>query len=220
MEDHLYIKSKGGNMKKCKESKDIMTETKAPENKKKISQAERYTCSVISGGITACALHDGNLDLVTVLSEITKSCSSVVKGKTVEIELMLMSQAKTLDILFNRMLVKAVSSDLMAHFEKFTEIALKAQNQSRQTLAALGDLKHPRRATFIKQQNNAHNQQVNNNCTDNFPKKSDDLANELLKEKGNEALDFRRAPAAIEIDRPVVPVAAVHRPKNGPRKGY
>lgn len=40
--------------------------------------------------------------------------------------------------------------------------ALKAQNQCRQTLAALAEIKNPRRTTLIGQQNNATNQQVNN----------------------------------------------------------
>jgi hypothetical protein len=156
------------------------------EKTRKIIRSKDYTCSVISAGVTASALHDDNLDLGTVLGEFTKMGSRVVRGKTVDIELMLLMQAETLNIVFNRMLVNAANSELMVHFEKFTEIALKAQNQSRQALAALGELKHPRRATFIKQQNNAHNQQVNNNCADDFSKKIDDSTNELLREGSDE----------------------------------
>ena len=42
-------------------------------------------------------------------------------------------------------------------------LALKAQAQSRATISALVDLKHPRQAMFVKQANIAHGpQQVNN----------------------------------------------------------
>jgi hypothetical protein len=41
-------------------------------------------------------------------------------------------------------------------------IALKAQNKSRQTLVTLIEFKNPTKTTFIRQQNNAISQQVNN----------------------------------------------------------
>src|SRR3990167_2477469 len=208
MEDHLYIKIKEEIMKESNELKqnnsiDISKTNQLDQKKqKKIQRSKNYTCSVISSAITVNALHDENLDLPTVLDELIKINFSVVDGKTVEIKLMLMTQAKTLDILFNKMLVKATNSELMIHFEKFMEIALKAQNQSRQVLSTLCELNHPRRSTFIKQQNNnAHNQQINNGCADNFSKKPDNLANELLKEKSNEKLDIGSSSKTITLNQ-------------------
>jgi hypothetical protein len=51
----------------------------------------------------------------------------------------------------------------LKHFETYLGLALKAQAQSRATITALGELKNPRHATFVKQANIAHGpQQVNN----------------------------------------------------------
>lgn len=69
-------------------------------------------------------------------------------------------------------------------------------------LLALAELKNPRRATFIKQKNNAINQQINSSSQEqvkNF-KNSDKFANELLKEPNHEALDFRGTPETGNIN--------------------
>ena len=49
--------------------------------------------------------------------------------------------------------------------EIYSNMAFNAQKQCRQTLLALHEVQHPRRTTFVNQQNNAINQQVNNNST-------------------------------------------------------
>ncbi|MGH8646968.1 MAG: hypothetical protein ACREX4_21935 [Gammaproteobacteria bacterium] len=64
------------------------------------------------------------------------------------------------------------------------QLALKAQNQCRQTLAALAEIKNPRRTTFIGQQNNATNQQVNNVGGPSETRKNPETReNELLEAK-------------------------------------
>ena len=69
---------------------------------------------------------------------------------------MLLSQAQTLDHLFHDYAVLA-RSNLRGNTrkaEKFMELALKCQNHSRQTIIALMALKNPKRATFVKNQQN------------------------------------------------------------------
>jgi hypothetical protein len=82
------------------------------------------------------------------------------------------------------------------------DIALRAQNQSRKTLAVLAEIKNPRRTTFIKQQNNAVNQQVNN-AIKSKSEKIKKVANELLELKDEQRLDTRAAASSITDDSQV-----------------
>src|SRR3990167_10969508 len=102
------------------------------------------------------------LDAPTVMKELMQSAKKVSNGNVTEIEQMLMVQAKTLDYVFYDALTKLVDLSMINQIECFMNIALRAQTQSRKTLATLAELKHPRRTTFIQQQNNAGIQQVNN----------------------------------------------------------
>lgn len=70
-------------------------------------------------------------------------------------EAMLMSQAQTLDSLFH--LRANLAQSMLKHpelSERYMRQALRCQNQCRQTLAALVELKNPKRAVFIKRQQN------------------------------------------------------------------
>ena len=91
------------------------------------------------------------------------------------------------------------------------QLALKAQNQCRATLAALADIKNPARATFIK--NTATNQQVNLGAAPP-QKNSADSANELLEVKAHERLDTRAPSEAVPVDSPLEAVAAFDGTKN------
>ncbi len=74
-----------------------------------------------------------------------------------------MSQATSLQSIFADLARKAQAQTYLNHFETYLSLALKAQAQSRATITALGELKNPRQATFVKQANIAHGpQQVNN----------------------------------------------------------
>ena len=69
---------------------------------------------------------------------------------------MLLSQAQTMDHLFHdyAVLARANLRGNTRKAEKFMELALKCQNHSRQTIIALMALKNPKRATFVKNQQN------------------------------------------------------------------
>jgi hypothetical protein len=56
---------------------------------------------------------------------------------------MLTKQAIALDLIFNRLALKATSADYMKNYEVFMRLAFKAQAQSRCTVEALAMLKHP-----------------------------------------------------------------------------
>ncbi len=137
---------------------------------------------------------------------------SALKGDIQPIETMLMAQACTLDLLFNKCVRIARNSEFLNGTEAYSNMAFKAQKQCRQTLLALREVQHPHRATFVKQQNNAINQQVNNNSTEkDFQKNS---ANELLTEVEYETMDTRGTFKASRTDKELEAVGTVHGGKD------
>lgn len=145
--------------------------------------------------------------------ELDRQNEELLSGDTQRIETMLLDQSHTLQSMFTFFLQKMSGSKQMDQMEVFTRLALKAQNQCRQSLATLGELKNPRRATFIKQQNNAVNQQVNNEN----PKKTEKDANELLEVIPNERLDTRTKKETVGVDKKVEAVGEVNGCKNRDR---
>lgn len=145
--------------------------------------------------------------------ELFKLCNSktekTLAGSTEKIESMLMNQAYTLECLFHKMASKAARADYIPNMQTYFDIAMKAQKQCRQTLSALVDIKHPRRAMFVKQQNNAINQQIKNGSDpENFQEKP---ANELLTEVQYETVDTRGTLKASRADKELEAVGKVQR---------
>lgn len=86
----------------------------------------------------------------------------IFSGDLNHLEDMLLNQAHVLESIFYSFTEKMLDSKYMEHLQVYAQTALKAQKQCRDTLSALADLKKPKHTSFIKQQNNAINQQVNN----------------------------------------------------------
>jgi len=105
----------------------------------------------------------GDVDLQELVKGIKESCDQVQGGDLHRMEAMLIGQATALQSIFTDLARKAQAQTYLKHFETYLGLALKAQAQSRATITALGELKNPRHATFVKQANIAHGpQQVNN----------------------------------------------------------
>lgn len=137
------------------------------------------------------------VDLPKLDSAFNEHLAALKNGDLNQIEAALYSQALILQDYFCRVIKMVAVTKSLDHAQMLGHLALKAQNQCRTTLSTLSEIKHPKRSTFIKQQNNAINQQVNNiTQPDNFQKISIH-ENELLKDSQNEALDTGRTPAAI-----------------------
>lgn len=179
---------------------------KIVDNKKKseagVLNAKFSTESVLNSMQTIQLFSNDNADIVILLNEINKQVDKVIDGDTRRIETMLMTQAQTLDVIFHKMIRSTMGAKILPQFQAYADLGLKAQNQCRKALLALAEVKNPKRATFIKQQNNAVNQQVNNGInSENLKNKN--IANELLSEVKNETLDDRRASAALNINLPM-----------------
>ncbi len=148
------------------------------------------------------------VDLSRLREDITTQVEAIQRGDISQIETALYSQAMVLQHLFNELASYAQLTNNANVMQTLTQTALKAQNQCRVTLATLVDLRNPRQATFIKQQNNAINQQINNGSqTENLEK----MANELLTEVNHAALDSRGTTETIGINQAVEAMASIDR---------
>lgn len=144
-----------------------------------------------------------------IMFGLAEQIRMVRAGNLSEVEAMLVSQAVGLQTQWASLSRKAVHQDYMPHFQTYMTLALKAQAQSRATLEALIELKHPRHPpTFVKQANIAHGPQQVNNGTDAQPSRTEEAAaapSKLLDAnpsptlplgEAHERLDSRTPPAA------------------------
>lgn len=104
-----------------------------------------------------------DVDLEALVKGIIETTNQVKDDDLHRLESMLVSQATSLQSIFTDLARKAQAQTYLKNFETYLGLALKAQAQSRATITALGELKNPRHATFVKQANIANGpQQVNN----------------------------------------------------------
>lgn len=157
---------------------------------------------------------DLEIDIPKLDDTLKSHVTAIQCGDLKHIEATLYSQAIILQDYFYRMMKMAAVSKNSTDIQLFGQLALKAQTQSRATLSALADIKHPKRTTFIKQQNNAINQQVNNNNLPKISQNLSDFKNELLTEATHETLDTRRTPETITINSGMETLEAINRCQN------
>ena len=149
------------------------------------------------------------LDGTETLLSLSRKIDSLSKGKTWEMEQMLVSQAVALDAIFTRLSLRAHGNfgEYIKAGETYLRLALKAQSQCRATLESLAEIKNPR--PYI-QNNRAEYQQVNNGAVRNSETNTRPPAhaeksfstNELLEDKTHEQewLDTRTPTEAIRSD--------------------
>jgi HD superfamily phosphohydrolase len=200
------------------------TDRQAEIVKLKKTGAECMTSSSMVNANAIQALHaktfigDGvqGIDFSTTVIELEKAIAKVRGGDISGLEAMLICQAQTLENVFLHFITRASNAEYLKNLDLYMHLALKAQNQSRATLATLAELKNPRRATFIKQQNNAVNQQVNNQTDPDSENRkiSEQFANELLEQQHGERLDFGATATASGTDTILEAVGAIHRTKD------
>ena len=137
-------------------------------------------------------------DAAQSLKTLRERIKKVQGGDMAGVEATLVAQADTLDAVFNSMLLRAMNNQQnLQHFEGLMRVAMKAQAQCSLTLRTLSEIKNPRQTAFIKQQNNANQQIVNNDLPG--AQETRKQPNELLR-KGDavEAMDGGRETKAIE----------------------
>ena len=140
-------------------------------------------------------------DFNTMVNILESKNRAVSEGDLRSIEAMLLDQSHVLQSVFMIYTQKMSNSKYTENVEAYARIALRAQNQCRQTLATLVELKNPKRATFIKQQNNAVNQQINQSQQSEILKNRQSKANELFEEIPHEQLDTGTPQASFRADQ-------------------
>jgi len=181
--------------------------------------AKMYTNPICSSALTIDDLNSNKLDFATLARELEKKVNKIIDGDLCGIECMLMTQAITLNVIFNNLTRLITRAEYIPQLQVYSDIALKSQNQCRQTLAVLAELKNPKRTMFVKQQNLAINQQVNNETATINSEKTGALKNELLsiEAKKHETLDNRRAFTSINTN-PEMETVEASRSENPRRK--
>jgi len=171
------------------------------------------------------------LDIFCLISALKENSEQVVKGDMQLIETMLITQAQTLDAIFNNMAVRSYNSEYLKPMDHKMRLALKAQSQCRATLETLANIKNPPHLAFVKQQNVAYQQQVNNGISEPSSKtvdhqdqaslshargeKNNFSPNKLLIEENSinvTHLDTRAKDRTGKADPQLETLAEVHRP--------
>lgn len=194
-----------------KEAKSEITE----ERKGAITLSSLCTSNVIGSAMLINDLYGKLLDASTLADYLSEKIDKVVNNDLRGVESMLVAQAQVLDALFKNMLLKISGSNHLTQLQTYSEIALKAQTQSRQTLALLIELKNPKRTMFVKQQNNAINQQINNidmfsnlEKTENKPAHTNEL---LIEAKTHETLELGKPKETSIINPQMETVGKIDR---------
>jgi len=153
-------------------------------------------------------------DVPSLTVALNEQCHRVLDGKLHRAESMLISQALTLDALFNRELMTAMKQEHLPQFEAHMRCALRAQSQCRSTLETLAVIKNPP-VLIAKQANIAHGpQQVNNGPpladAPSRAREIESAQNRLLEQRHGERLDTLPAQAANGADPAMAAVGEVH----------
>ena len=156
-----------------------------------------------------------------VFEAVAAQIKSVNQGDLTQVEGMLYGQAIALQTMFLDFADRAKRADALEKVQCLTQLALRAQSGSRNTLQALIESKNPRNVAFVKQTNVAHTQQVNNGASQpTLTEKTKDEPIELLVKDsdGSTKMDTRAKAAAVGTDKDVVAVEESRRADKCGRK--
>jgi hypothetical protein len=102
------------------------------------------------------------LTFAEVIGKLAEHAKAANDGDLSHAEAMLLNQAHALQAMFVNLAERAQKQTRIPQIQCLMGLALKAQAQCRATLQTMVEVKFPKSATFIRQANIAHQQQVNN----------------------------------------------------------
>lgn len=152
----------------------------------------------------------GPVDVNEYRKQVKIQAELVKRGDLSRPEEILSAQAGTLDMLFNILADKAlrnITGGYRDAGDTYLRMAMKAQAQCRTTIEAIGEIKYPKSSTFIRQQNIAAQQQVNN-----YPASEKIIGsgtNKLMEVPNGERMDTRTAGKAIGHDPQLATLATI-----------
>lgn len=187
-----------------------------------MTKARNVCTPAIRGAVTTKAFSSafGDIDLQSLVDVLGKQVDKVAANDLSRAESLLVTQAHTLDAIFNELARRAALN--MGEYIKATDtylrLALKAQSQCRATLETLATIKNPP-AIFAKQANISNGpQQVNNGTPQPVARGEKTIEqNELLEAQHGQRLDTGTQSAAIGADKEMETVGAIDRAKVGGR---
>jgi len=153
-----------------------------------------------------------NLDLGGLVSELRSQCEQVNRGDLKRPEAILLTQAFTLDAMFNDIARRAaLHNGQIEPFERLLRLAFKAQTQCRSTLETLANIKNP--PLVLARQANISNgpQQVNNGVAVTPAREIQNEQNKLLETDDGKWLDPRATCAPSRVDQAMAPVGRINR---------
>ena len=104
-----------------------------------------------------------DVEILGMISMLEKHAKEVNQNDLSSLESMLVGQAIALQSIFASLSRRAAVQDRLPQYQVFMSLALKAQSQSRSTIAALVDIKNPKQSTYVGQTNlNTGSQQIHN----------------------------------------------------------
>jgi cell division protein FtsB len=169
------------------------------------------------------------LTIKGLIPAIREQAKHAQAGNLDRTEAMLIAQAHSLDSMFNELAQRAARNmgDYLNATDIYLRLALKAQSQCRATLETLAEIKYPKSATFVRQQNVGVNQQVNNGAAiPNIPRAgaredSPIPTNKLLEHDGNgwqqNGMDTGTTSATSGANRELEAVGTLDRPSEQTR---
>lgn len=153
-----------------------------------------------------------SLDLGGLVSEMRSQCEQVNRGDLKRPEAILLTQAFTLDAIFNEVARRAaIHKGQLEPFERLLRLAFKAQTQCRSTLETLANIKNP--PVVLARQANISNgpQQVNNGVAVTPAREIQNEQNKLLEADDGKWMDTRTACTPSRVDPEMAPVGSVNR---------
>lgn len=179
--------------------------------------ARTVTSPTVRGAVTSQAFSKvfGETDLQSLVNELGNQCIKVKDGKLSRAESLLITQAHTLDAIFNELARRSALNmgEYINAAERYLRLALKAQSQCRATLEALAAIKNPP-VIYAKQANIANGpQQVNNGTPARAREEKTTQPNELITaETGYEqTLDAGRTATTIGTDSAMATLGTINR---------
>jgi hypothetical protein len=168
----------------------------------------------------------GELDFTELVAVMREKTTQVKVGDLSELEATLTAQAVLLDGIFNEMARRAgLNMDkYLSATDTYLRLALKAQSQCRASIEALAEIKNPRPVAFVRQQNVAVNQQVNNDrnaATAPHAREEKSIPTNELSGVGHELLQNTGTPAlAGRANTPVETVGKIYRATDRGRQSH
>lgn len=178
--------------------------------------ARSVTSPTVRGAVTAQAFSKvfGVTDLQSLVNELGVQCVKVKGGDLTRAESLLITQAHTLDAIFNELARRAALNmgEYLDATDRYLRLALKAQSQCRATLETLATIKNPP-VIFAKQANISNGPQQVNNGTMPAPAhgETSNEQNKLLEHEHGQRLDTGTQSTAIGDDKELETVGTIDR---------